>query len=121
MENLEIQLIQWLSAHAPKGYMVSGAVSAPTDYSSIITVERLSGQRTHLVDVALIGIDVWGKRRATLAKTADLVADLLYQFEDEADGVGEVFLQSLGYLPYSGDELYPRYHLLVQITSSVGA
>ena len=121
MQNVEIQLIQWLSAHAPIGYKVSGVSEQGATRDKLIIVERLSGQRTHYLDVALIGIDIWGGSRAVLARVADRVADLLYAFEDDADNVGEVFLQSIGYQPYVSEHLTPRYHLLVQITSSVGA
>lgn len=120
MANVEIQLIQWLNRHAPNGYKVTAAGDTP-DSGNLITVERMSGQRSRHVDVALIGVDVWGERRAKVAKDTDLVTDLLYQFAQDADSVGAVYVQSVGYQPYKAERLVPRYHILVQITSSVGA
>ena len=120
MVNVEIQLIQWLNRHAPSGYTVTAAESSPSA-GSRITVERLSGQRSRHVDVALVGVDVWGERRATIAKDTDTVTELLYEFAEDMDSVGDVYVQSVGYQPYVGTSLFPRYHILVQITSSVGA
>lgn len=118
--NVEIQLIQWLNRRAPAGYTVAAAEASPSA-GNRITVERLSGRRSRHVDVAIVGVDVWGERRSTVAKDADTVAKLLYDFCDDADSVGGIYIQSIGYQPYVAERLIPRYHILVQITSSVGA
>ncbi|MCH9275675.1 hypothetical protein JS533_005225 [Bifidobacterium amazonense] len=113
MQNIETQLVQWLSRQPElEGCPVS--LDAPERRPErFITIERVGGAETRFIDTPTLAVQCWAGSRVKAAQLADLTKSVLERAW-AMPNVARIDVQSTINFPL--DESTPRYQITVDLT-----
>lgn len=112
MHNIETQLTQWLSRR-PELAGCPVSLDVPEHRPErFITIERVGGAETRLIDMPTVAIQCWAGSRVKAAQLADLTKSALEQAW-QLPNVARISIQSTINFPL--DESTPRYQITAEL------